>query len=471
MTPRACLLLLGLASVSYAGPPDFPRGACPDCDIVLISIDTLRPDHLGAYGYSRNTSPNIDRLAARGTIFDHFVVQDFLTPMSMASLFTSQYPSVNGYDSFTSVLDTATLMLAEVLSSRGYATAAFTSSPELFGETSLPGVSHLFYPVHTFSRGFDFFGHTKQDERRVYEVPDARVFGWLRKNKDRKFFLWVELGSVHWPYAKQAPLAVRNRFLGKPYAGSLGDLDWYSQLGRVYRGCRYEKMGQPSSCLSLTEDDREYVLGRYDAGIYYTDQFVGRLVRALREAGLHRKTIVLLHSIHAEDLGEHGYYTHYDIYNTELRGALIVVDPRIRAPEARAAQLVSGIDLAPTILDLAGVSAFPGAMGRSFSGALSSAAATGDDVVFSERIPLFERGMYETPAARPDFKAEILDDAAYPVTKAFRIMNAGARVMWGFKNSVNRRIGDLAELRQGDVCVQDLNWKLIHRLARGVLSK
>ncbi|MFI5361381.1 MAG: sulfatase [Elusimicrobiota bacterium] len=465
------LVLLGLASAARASPPDLPPAACGDCSIVLISIDTLRPDHLGAYHYARNTSPNIDRLAARGTVFDHFLVQDYLTPMSMASLFTSQLPSVNGYDSFTSVLDSSTLMLPEVLRSHGYETAAFTSSPELFGETSLPGVSHYFYPVHTFSRGFGVFAYRKIEEKSIYAVPDDRVFAWLKKNKDRKFFLWIELGSVHWPYAKQAPASVQNRFMKEPYAGPLSDLDWDTNLGRIREDCYYKKMGDPSSCIRLTDADRDYILARYDAGIYYSDLFVGRLTRALRAAGLNKRTIVLLHSIHAEDLGEHGYYGHYDLYNTELHGALIVVDPRIPAPPPRAVPLVSGLDLAPTILELAGVPLFRGAMGRSFAGALAGSSATIDDAVFSERIPLFERGMYDVPSGVPDFKAEVVDDPAEPVAPDYRLINEGRRVMWGFKNSVNRRIGDLADLRLGDVCLQDLDWKLVHRSARGVLSR
>jgi arylsulfatase A-like enzyme len=176
----------------------------------------------------------------------------------------------------------------------------------------------------------------------------------------------------------------------------------------------------------------------------------------------------VLHSIHAEELGEHGYYGHYDIYNTELRGALIVSDPRIHEPAARAAQLVSGLDLAPTILDLAGIPVFHDAMGRSFAGALSDPAAKTNDFVFSERIPLFERVLNDLPSAAPNFKAEVLNE--FPDKKS-RIRDMGLKVLWDFKAALNRRIGDVNELRQGDVSFQDADWKLIHRGTRGALSK
>ncbi|MBI3548936.1 MAG: sulfatase [Elusimicrobia bacterium] len=476
MRPRSLLsaLLLAASPAAWAAE-DVDSWKCPDCNIVLVEIDTLRPDHLGCYGYRRGTSPRIDALAAEGTVFDNFIVQAYLTPVSMASIFTSQYPSVNGFTSFSAAIDSSTAVLPEILRGHGFKTAAFLTSPEFYSLYTPPWGERV-DTISSFRRGFDVYDFPKESPyfqpgtgsppsresaREFRDVPGDEVFRWIENNRGSKFFLWLPIGAAHWPYGRTAPTETKERFFPHPPRGPIQKegAKWWYPLGMIYKNRLHPLPDAPEwprpglfdeGPLSVTPRDRSFLLGRYDAGVHHADSFVGRVWDALRKYSLDQKTIVIVTAEHAEDLGEHGYYSHYDIYNTELRAPLIVRHPRRQKAATRVDALVSGLDLGPGILELAGLPAMPHAQGVSFLRKLS---APDDDksLVFSERMPYWERVLYE-----------------------MMLFNAPKELASWRKTYLKRLepyFGAGWDETTADTSVQDRRWHLIHRRAKELLRR
>ncbi len=213
-TARRSLRLAGLVLTSVSCTLALPGPAAAeaaeprhrDTNVVMLSIDTLRHDHLGCYGYSRPTSPNIDRLAERSVVFDNFISQAVLTPVSQMSILTSQYPRVNGVVSFQPAVDLVTARtLPEILKAYGYTNAAFLSSPE-FRDDRYVGAGDETREL--FSRSFDFYVPPSGAFR---DVPSSAL-EWLRTHKDEKFFLWLPIGTVHWPYGSSVPAPNKTKF-------------------------------------------------------------------------------------------------------------------------------------------------------------------------------------------------------------------------------------------------------------------
>jgi len=366
-----------------------------DTNVIFISIDTLRYDHLGCYGYQRDTSPNIDQLAKRSVVFDNFIVQAYLTPISQMSIFTAQYPRMNGTIGFRS--DPGYVpprRLPEILKYYDYFNAAFLSSPEFFLQKIIHPSGDISKAKSLFSHYFDVYEPTDK----VRQIPE-KAFAWVEQNKDRKFFLWIAIGTVHWPYAQNVPEPLRNIFDPKEYSPFYLNYDndpkdfkdglSHSILRRIYKNDYYLNF---TPVYHLTEKDKAFIIGRYDAGIFYTDLFIGKLLLVLEKNKLMDKTLIILYSIHGEDLGEHGYFAHYDIYDTEVKNALIIKFPGNLFKGRRIATQVQGIDIVPTSLDYLGIPSQHSFQGQSFMPLIRNPkkARQTDNVAYVTRIPYWE---------------------------------------------------------------------------------
>lgn len=324
-----------------------------DYNIILISIDILRADHLGCYGYELKTSPNIDKLAKEGILFENFIVQSYLTPISQMSIFSSQYPPTKDVRSFISENKPPRETLPKLLKKGGYKTVAFSTSPEFI--TDFANRPSVFVPL------FDDFQYTG------FRNLPTDAFKWLQDNKDEKFFLWISIGSVHFPYGQNAPSEIKRKFDIIGYDGILKykSLDWFDTLSRIYQNklCT----GNIRSCewLELSEQDIGYIISSYDAGVYYADTYIGDLLDELKDLNIMDNTLVVLHGIHGEDLGEHGYFGHYDIYDTEVKTVLIIYSNDLSVKNKRISNQVRGVDIAPTILDMVGIALSNESQGKS----------------------------------------------------------------------------------------------------------
>ncbi|HXJ96731.1 MAG TPA: sulfatase-like hydrolase/transferase [Terriglobia bacterium] len=243
----------------------------PPASVILISVDTLRADHLSCYGYEALATPHIDSLAHGGTIFSEVSSQVPITLPSHVSLFTSTYPFMTGIEENGEVLPSGAITLATVLKSHGYRTAAFIGGYFLarrFG----------------FDQGFDLYD-SPFDSRRFERALDLKrpaaevtksAERWMAANSDQPFFAFVHLFDLHQPYDPP----------------------------------RFERLAPKSD---------------YDAELAYVDDVLGGFFRFLAQKGIDRRALVVLLSDHGESLGEHGEHTHgYFIYQSTLHVPVII---------------------------------------------------------------------------------------------------------------------------------------------------
>ncbi len=312
-----------------------------DPNIFLIVIDALRADHLGAYGYSRPTSPNIDRIAREGVVFENALSAASWTRPAMGSLFTSLHPHVHGATAFGKTLPTDTVTLAETLHEHGYVTAGFQANPLLFGRRQ-------------FGQGFDSYSETSREpsSRMV-----SRVTGWLDERQPEKFAVYIHVMDVHLPY--DAPTENRARFL-RPYSGPLGRV--------TIRNSRQFNRLLPT----VTDDDRRHMIDLYDAAINQADDSIGAIVADLTRRQLIDDTILIITADHGEELFDHGDFTHgHSMYREVVQIPLIIWNPRLKASGVRVKQLVRQIDIYPTVLGFLAVPQPSFLMGRDLGPAIA----------------------------------------------------------------------------------------------------
>ncbi len=303
-TSYDCLTLMRCSSILAGGlffaactqpPPEPPRP-----NLLILSIDTLRADHLGCYGYTRGTSPNIDALAARSVVFDSAESASSWTLPSMTSLMTGLSVSGHNCDHLGSRLDPSYTTLAELLRDGGYDTELVAS--------------HLFLSTpYGLQQGFTHVDTSVVQEANDITSQDVSDLGieWLKQKSAVKdgvpWMLWLHYYDPHAPYLKHA--GVSEAF------GTDSDLDLY------------------------------------DGEIAYTDQHIGRLLEELARSTQAPNTIVIVVADHGEEFGEHGHKGHgYALYEECVRVPLILSAPDIAA--RRVPDVVPSIDLLPTLLDL-----------------------------------------------------------------------------------------------------------------------
>ena len=275
-------------------------------NILLLTLDTLRPDHLGCYGYRSIKTPNIDSLAQNGVLFTNAYSSVPTTLPSHVSIMTGQYPIRHGiHDNGIFVLTDAAVTLAEILKAHGYTTGAVIASYVLASQFGL-------------KQGFDYYNdHFNQDGGGIPEPIESYREGktitelaqkWLQENYEGPFFLWVHYFDPHSPYDPPAPF------------------------------------------------DRQYENRPYDGEIAYLDQCLGRLFEEVRRLRLLDNTIIILVGDHGEGLWEHQEQTHgLFIYNTTLKVPLIFHYPPCFQKKAKVNSLVNTVDLMPTILDASAI--------------------------------------------------------------------------------------------------------------------
>jgi len=320
------MLALGFLSaltVGCATQPERPN-------IVMLDLDTLRADHLGAYGYELDTTPHMDALARRGSLFMENYAQAGWTAPSQASLLTSTYVAVNRITQFGQVLDPQVPLLAEVLQDAGYATRAYS---QLVGQS--------------FERGFDDYIPRDGEWKTGPVDPEldrtfAQMADWAGE-QTRPFFLFLHTYQVHLGYA---PLEeYEQRFVSPDYAGPLRSRDITEAYMKQLATGPYE----------LTDADRDYIVALYDALLAHLDDAIGIFLASLDELGLRENTLVVIVSDHGEEFGERGRMArHATLYNEVIRTPLIIAGPGV--PRKRVfRKVVRNIDVAPTLLSLADV--------------------------------------------------------------------------------------------------------------------
>jgi arylsulfatase A-like enzyme len=315
------LLLAGTALLTAC--PSTPRPGLPN--LVVISLDTTRADHLGLYGYFRDTSPHLDALAEQSLVFERALAPMATTLPTHASLFTASYPAEHGVLANLghggSRLETSDSLqtLAMVARDAGYVTGAFVSSAPLKRGSGIEA-------------GFDTFVEPAGGEvLRTGDLTTNDALAWLGKRADSPYLLWVHYFDAHWPYTNPGP--------GAPAFHTDSALDeWIAERAISATSLR-EGVGQEASRAAHNA---------YDRALHFQDAQLGRLLDALAARPDWHDTTVVIVGDHGEGLSQHGHAAHGETWEEQLRVPMVVRIPGEGA--RRIASLTSLVDLLPTLV-------------------------------------------------------------------------------------------------------------------------
>ncbi|KPJ58763.1 MAG: hypothetical protein AMJ42_02670 [Deltaproteobacteria bacterium DG_8] len=355
-------IILFIFTILSQGLIQNSEGVYPN--IIFILIDTLRPDHLGCYGYLRNTSSQIDSLANHGIVFKNTISQSPWTKPSIASLFTSTLPSTHGvtWRGRNKTLPKSMLTLAEVLKQNGYKTVAFSDNPHI---TKCNG----------FDQGFDTFIENYDWLKGNAEPLTNKVLNWFRENYQKKYFIYIHYLDPHDPY--NAPGIYHDIFLNKKVidvSNTVKRGNTYVLNGEYHLDRRMkEKLKSISNPdyplptpLHISKKELNYLIDLYDGEIRYVDYQVGRIISVLKELKIYDKTTIIISSDHGEEFLEHGMFRHgYHLYDEIIKVPLIIISPHFNKTPLKIETPVNLIDLMPTVLDLLGIPSTSGMKGKS----------------------------------------------------------------------------------------------------------
>jgi arylsulfatase A-like enzyme len=314
-------------------------------NILIYLVDCLRADHVGAYGYPRPTTPEIDALARDGVVFENVYSCASWTKPSVGCLFTSLYPTSHGARTVDAVLDGHPATLAEVLGARGYATAAWVANPLV--ATSAFGLARGFDRVVQVGEGSPSMNLNRLNADAAQITRD--VVSWLGHRSEWRFFAYIHSLDLHAEYRPRPPFD--QVFVNPQATGAARDVDLY------------------------------------DNELAYNDRELGRVVQALKRLSLYDNTLIVVTADHGEEFGEHGTFRHgRSLYDSLLHVPLILKLPRSRQSGRRVGALASNVDIAPTLLDLAGLAPAPGFRGVSLRAALDDGRTALRQSVLAEQI-------------------------------------------------------------------------------------
>ncbi len=346
-----------------------PAPARPN--VVLISIDTLRADHLSLYGYQRRTSPRLDAWAARSAVlFENAVVSAPWTLPSHASLLSGLDSDRHGAVSHGSPMPPGLKTLPEYLRAAGYRTLAITGGGWM-------------RPDYGFARGVDLYrywppGVEKQDE---LELGVARARQWLERWSGEPLFLFFHTFEVHSPHRRRQPFFGALAGSDDPDEGSIITEKSFTSPDDGFllrKSYFWHRKGAEPRLTPVAEDEIQEVVDRYDSAIAFTDDQIGRLLERLEELGHDRDTLVVVTSDHGDAFGDKGLASHGYLYDFNLLVPLLVALPGDTGGGRRVVEQVRSVDVVPTVLDVLGlpVPASPQIDGRSLRGLLEG---HGDD--------------------------------------------------------------------------------------------
>ncbi|MCI0407578.1 MAG: sulfatase, partial [Acidobacteria bacterium] len=338
-----CLALFSLLMIAVI--PRLPLAAgATGRPIILLSLDTMRGDRLGALGYPKPLTPHLDALARQGVLFEQATSTAPWTLPSHASIFTSLLPFDHGSTRETRPLRPSLSMLAERLRNAGYRTAAFTGGAYVssgFG----------------FGQGFEIYEEHDEGREKGAGRIAASALSWVRSVRDQPYFVFVHTYEIHFPYTHAE--FVDKRFLDQ----GMKPLN-VEQLGSIHAGK-----------LAVAPDERQFESELYDGDVARADLVMGRMLDQLQQEGILDRAILVVLSDHGDDLWDHDDYWSpghgHSLYQELLHVPLIVRAPGLAMAGGRIRTPVSLLDVLPTLLALEGIPGESEDQGRSLVASLS----------------------------------------------------------------------------------------------------
>lgn len=351
------------------------------------------------------------------------------------SVHTGRYPLGNGVTSFYTLLREDTTTIAEILRNEGYRTAAFGSSPEYRLYDAIKDSLKPGFEVYTIASSSGALPARNK-------MPVDEMFTWLSTTGDTPFFLWIPIGTGHWPYGSDTSRTFANasydglfsripsnfRVYSRIWDNVVYPLSdetlfaWHTDIARDDKR-KYEEIQQyfPTTTTTLSDDDRSYITGRYDDGVLETDGIIKKILEELQARKLDSNTIVVIVGTHGEGLVEHGYIGHYDINETISHAPLLFSIPGTKG--AHFEKLASGVDVFTTLLSLLAIAHSPRDGVNLFD-------QNERREVFLTRTPLFEtlildeKGVFDELREK-DRTVPIFDTAT--LTKEWKLIHRSAR--------------------------------------------
>jgi arylsulfatase A-like enzyme len=373
------------AAASSRDGASTPRG------VILIQADTLRRDHLDAYGYKRETAPTLRGLASEGVLFNNYTVQATWTKVSTPSLMTSLYPTSHGVADFHDHLPAAANTLAESYRAAGYATVSFAS---VLFTGQFTNLHQGFEELHE-----DGSISTPGSSKTAREFVD-RLQSWLERHKDGPFFAFLHVFDPHDPYEPY-----------RPYDSLWADPSRKEEHDRQSKDVRKfiqeplrQLFGMPSrdELIAAKFDPETYVAHDrdwYDGSIRAMDVEIARLVQTLRRLGLDENTLIVFLSDHGEEFHEHGRMFHGQSVYGELSRVPLLMRWPAGLPKGKVVdEVVQSLDVMPTLLEMSGVSAPDGIQGQSLTPLLVHTGNGSDPVEWRPRPAITEKAV--TSSAR-----------------------------------------------------------------------
>ncbi|HYC56336.1 MAG TPA: sulfatase [Candidatus Binatia bacterium] len=357
-----------------------PVGSGERYNVVLISLDSLRSDHLSTYGYQRETSPNLTRLARQGVLFRNAMATSSWTLPTHLTMFTGRYQISHGVVEDTRVLLPSIPTLGQVFKAAGYDTAGYVSGPYVAGH-------------YGYARGMDTYVDFSADVGKGREAREQitspsineQALAWLDQRGDAPFFLFLHYFDIHYDYIPPAPY---DRMFDPDYTGTIDGRNF------IERKDVHAKMDKR---------DLEHILALYDGEIRFTDHHVGAILDKLEQKGLSGKTVVLLTADHGEEFFEHGNKGHHrTVYDEVLRIPFLLRIPGDANAGKEVTEQVSLVDVFPTLLDLAGLPPAPDIEGVSLRSLADGSGAERDAVYaeFFDKLGLNLQVARRTPAVK-----------------------------------------------------------------------
>jgi arylsulfatase len=369
-----CTLILSAACGLWPNERSSPE-ASSRANVLLIVVDTLRADHLSLYGYGRDTSPRIDELAATSLVFTNaFTVMSHTLPAHV-SLMTGLHPATHQVLSNDRSYSGKERLLAERLGDAGYATAAFVSGVPLRQSSGL-------------ARGFELYAdtvnaHGQMEGKVDGERTTRKALDWLESRAGEPFFLFVHYFDTHPPYTSPpggptfAVDAVLRSHMQKIGASGLSVKEVSTNVPRL-----------DGEALNLAQ-----AINTYDNEIRRVDGLIGDLLAGLERTGLADETLLIITSDHGEGLGQHGYFSHgARLYEEQIHIPLILRPSRdMKIDPGSVESTVSLLDIAPTILEAAGLAEDDSMHGGSLGSASRRSASHGGRWLLAQRRYFPER--------------------------------------------------------------------------------
>lgn len=339
---------------------------CEGCNLVIISLTNTRKDHIGIYGYERDTTPNIDTFFKDSLIFENAFAPASWTLPVIASFFSSQFPATHGvmdrYSSASNKLADDILTMPEIFKKSGYKTAAFTGG----GDHNFKfGIGQGFDSYDTFDSKSGSVRIGEPDEYKKLEDSMPESLKWLKENSKDKFFLMLQGYDTHCPFVPKEPF-------DKKFTGGYESVIDYStclwtfgQTDPIYEnGVKYWSLKSAYSSkgiqdVKMTDKDVEHMIALYDGGIAQADDYLKDFFQTAKDLNLEKNTIFIFMSEHGDLFGEHGRFMRGGplrgtFYEPVLNFPILIKHPKIKEP-FKIGALVQTVDLMPTLLEMFGM--------------------------------------------------------------------------------------------------------------------